>query len=197
MQGQRIVLATSNAGKLREFAALLAPLHLQVVSQQQLGISSAEETGTSFEENALLKARHASGVSSLPALADDSGLEVDGLQGEPGVYSARYAGPNASDAANLEKLLCELARRPDVARTARYRCVVAFVRSAEDAAPILAQGQWEGQITLSPKGTGGFGYDPAFIPAGFDCTVAEMSTAHKNQLSHRALALQALLAQLK
>src|SRR5690606_27378738 len=152
---RRVVLATGNAGKLREISALLAPRGFEIVSQAQLGIDGAEETGSTFEDNALLKARHAARAANLPALADDSGIEVDALGGRPGVHSARYAGPGADDAANNTLLLAELSGRPEGARTARYRCVIAFVRSADDAAPLLARGAWEGRIATTARGSGG------------------------------------------
>lgn len=194
---QVVVLATGNAGKQRELAALLRPLGFELVLQTQLGIASAEETGTTFVENALLKARHASRLAQLPALADDSGIEVDALDGRPGVWSARYAGPDASDAANNDKLLAELSGVPPARRTARYRCVIAFVASADDPAPLLAEGAWEGRIGETPRGAGGFGYDPLFWPQGLDVTAAEMPAADKNAVSHRGLALAALLAKLR
>ena len=187
----RVVLATANAGKEREFAALLQPLDIELVLQSALGIGSIDETGTSFEANALLKARHAAAVSGLPALADDSGLEVDALGGRPGVYSARYAGAGASDADNNALLIRELAQLPDEQRGARYRCVLALVRSAGHAAPLLTQGTWEGRIGRKAAGSGGFGYDAWFIPRGFDCTAAQLPLAEKNALSHRAVALHA------
>lgn len=192
----RAVLATGNAGKQREFAALLAPLGIEVLLQTTLGIAPAEETGTTFVANALLKARHAARESGLPALADDSGLEVDALDGRPGVWSARFAGPDATDAANNARLLAELAGVPAARRTARYRCVIAFVRSADDPAPVLAQGAWEGSIGEAPQGSGGFGYDPLFWPAGLDHTAAQMDPAAKNAVSHRGLALAELLRKL-
>jgi XTP/dITP diphosphohydrolase len=190
---RRVVLATGNAGKQREFAALLTPLGIEIVTQAALGIAPAEETGATFEENALLKARHAARVSGLPALADDSGIEVDALEGRPGVYSARYAGPDASDEDNNASLLAELIRVPDWERTARYQCVIAFVRSADDPAPLIARGTWEGRIATAPAGTGGFGYDPLFIPEGMAITAAQMSPEAKNAVSHRGKALAALL----
>jgi XTP/dITP diphosphohydrolase len=161
-----------------------------------LGIVPAEETGTTFEANALLKARHAAAQAGLPALADDSGLEVDALAGRPGVYSARYAGPAASDDDNNALLVRELAAVPEAQRTARYRCVLALVRAPDDPAPLLAEGSWEGRIALEPAGQGGFGYDPWFIPAGHSVTSAQLTAATKNALSHRGKALQALIARL-
>ena len=192
----RIVLATANPGKQREFAALLEPRGYQLVLQSELGIGSIEETGHTFEDNALLKARHAAAVAGLPALADDSGLEVDALGGRPGVWSARYAGLQATDAENNARLLRDLSAVPEAGRTARYRCVLALVRAGDDPRPLLAQGSWEGRIGLAPAGSGGFGYDPYFIPAGHNCTAAELSAAQKNALSHRGAALRDLVARL-
>lgn len=193
----KLVLASANAGKQREFAALLAPLGFETVLQSALGIDCIAETGTTFEANALLKARHAASRASLPALADDSGLEVDALGGRPGVWSARYAGDAASDADNNARLLAELAHVPPERRAARYRCVLALVRTAEDAAPLIASGSWEGRIATRPAGSGGFGYDPLFVPEGLAVTAAELPAARKNVLSHRAKALAALVAQLE
>ncbi len=193
----KLVLATANAGKQRELAALLGPLGVTLLLQSALGIDSIEETGATLEANALLKARHAARRSGLPALADDSGLEVDALEGRPGVRSARYAGPAATDQDNNARLLCELADVPPPRRGARYRCVLALVRSAEDEAPMIVSGSWEGRIAAAPSGGGGFGYDPLFVPEGHERTVAELPAAQKNALSHRGKALAALLAQLK
>jgi XTP/dITP diphosphohydrolase len=190
---RRVVLATGNAGKQRELAALLAPRGFELILQTSLGIEPAEETGETFSANALLKARHAAQASGLPALADDSGLEVDALGGRPGVWSARFAGPGASDEANNAKLLAELSGVPAPARTARFRCVIAFVRSADDKQPLLAVGTWEGVIAAAPRGTHGFGYDPLFVPLGLATSAAELSDAEKNSASHRAQALRALL----
>ncbi len=189
---RRVVLATGNAGKLREIAALLAPLAIEIIPQTQLGITSAEETGDTFEANALLKARHAARVSGLPALADDSGIEVDALGGRPGVWSARYAGPAATDAANNALLLQELAGVLPAGRTARYRCVIAYVRDADDPAPLVAGGSWEGTIASAAQGAGGFGYDPLFVPAGGTVTAAQLPPAAKNAVSHRGHALAEL-----
>jgi XTP/dITP diphosphohydrolase len=190
---RRLVLATGNAGKQREFAALLAPLQFEVVLQTELGIAAAEETGSTFEANALLKARHAAAAARLPALADDSGLEVDALGGRPGVWSARYAGQGATDAANNALLLHELVTVPEAGRRARYRCVIAYVRFAGDPAPLIASGDWEGHIAPAPAGEGGFGYDPLFIPAGLAISAAQMAPVDKNAISHRGKALAALL----
>ena len=190
----KVVLASGNPGKLRELAQLLAPHGIRMLPQSAFGLETPPETGTTFRENALLKARYASHRTGLPALADDSGIEVDALQGRPGVYSARYAGEGASDAQNLEKLLAELQSVPDGARAARYRCVMALVRGAHDPQPLLAEGTWQGQILRAPRGTGGFGYDPVFLPDGLDQTAAELPPAQKNALSHRGQALRALAA---
>lgn len=192
-----VVLASSNAGKLRELAAVLAPLDLELLPQESLGIPAPAETGATFLDNALLKARHAAQRAGLPALADDSGLEVDALGGHPGVWSARFAGAGASDADNLALLLQQLAARPGQARTARYQCVIVLVRHADDPAPLIARGTWEGSITEVPRGSGGFGYDPAFVPAGRRHTAAELSAADKNLVSHRGQALRALIAMLR
>ena len=162
----------------------------------RLGIRSPEETGTSFLANALLKARHAAALAHLPALADDSGLEVDALGGRPGVRSARFAGEHASDAQNLRHLLAELEDVPESWRQARYQCVIACVRSAADPAPLIASGTWEGHIAREPRGAGGFGYDPVFVPSGDSRTAAQLPAQEKNALSHRALALRALVASL-
>jgi XTP/dITP diphosphohydrolase len=193
---KRVVLASANPGKLRELGALLAPLGVELLAQRALGIESAEESGGSFRENALLKARHAARAAHLPALADDSGIEVDALGGRPGVWSARYAGEGASDAANLARLLTELAGVPEERRTARYRCVIAWVAPTDETPPIIAQGTWEGHIALTPRGSGGFGYDPAFIPSGETRTAAELPAEEKNRVSHRGLAARALVAAL-
>jgi XTP/dITP diphosphohydrolase len=190
---RRVVLATGNPGKQREFAALLAPRKFQVELQTALGIEPADETGRTFEANALLKARHAARAAGLPALADDSGLEVDALGGRPGVWSARFAGPGASDAANNALLLQELGKTPAAERRARYRCVIVWVDHHDDPAPLIAQGVWEGAIALEPAGEGGFGYDSLFIPDGLACTAAQLTPAAKNAVSHRARALADLL----
>jgi XTP/dITP diphosphohydrolase len=192
----RVVLATGNAGKQREFARLLQSRGYTLLLQTELGVEPIEETGDTFAANALLKARHAARCTGLPALADDSGLEVDALGGRPGVRSARYAGESATDSDNLALLLRELAGTPDERRGARYRCVLAFVREADDQHPLIAEGAWEGRIGRLPQGNGGFGYDPVFHPQGQPMSVAQMSAEAKNAVSHRGLALAALLAQL-
>jgi XTP/dITP diphosphohydrolase len=191
----RVVHATGNRGKLRELRALLADFALEVVPQAELGVPPVDETGASFAANALLKARHAARITGLPAIADDSGLEVDALGGRPGVHSARYAGATASDADNNARLLAELA---DVAepRLARYRCVIAWVAHADDPQPRLAEGSWQGAIARAPRGDGGFGYDPLFLVGDGTLTAAELPPDEKNRVSHRAQALRELVAQL-
>ena len=193
----RVVLASGNKGKLRELATLLAPFGFDVVAQNALGVETPPETGHTFAENALLKARYAAAATGLAALADDSGIEVDALQGRPGIYSARYAGEAASDQDNLNKMLAELRDVPASHRTARYQCVIAFVRTADDPAPILARGTWEGTLITHARGLGGFGYDPIFVPRGFERTAAELEPEEKNSLSHRGQALRALVTQLQ
>jgi XTP/dITP diphosphohydrolase len=188
-----VVLASSTAGKLREMSVLLAPLGFDLVVQSSLGIHSIEETGTTFMENALIKARHAARKAKLPAISDDSGIEVDALDGRPGVYSARFAGENATDQDNNRKLLSELHGVPAEFRQARYHCVIVFVRDANDPDPVFAHGTWEGQIATEPRGSGGFGYDPIFVPAGMHNTAAQLTPDKKNELSHRAQALRALV----
>ena len=192
----RVVLASSNPGKLRELAALLAPLSLTLIPQGALGIAAVPESGASFLANALLKARHAAQCARLAALADDSGLEVDALGRRPGVRSARFAGEGASDGDNLRQLLAELREVPPPRRQARYRCVIVLVRSAADAQPLIARGSWEGHIATAPRGGGGFGYDPVFVPLGEQRSAAELEPLEKNALSHRARALRALVAML-
>lgn len=189
---RELVLATGNAGKQRELEALLAGLRVTLRLQSEFGLSSAEETGLTFVENAILKARHAARETGLPALADDSGLEVDALAGAPGVYSARYAGPGASDRDNIEKLLDALSDVPDAGRNAAFRCVAVVLRHADDPAPIICAGHWPGRIAQAPAGSGGFGYDPVFRVAGYGVTAAELDAATKNAVSHRAQALAAL-----
>jgi XTP/dITP diphosphohydrolase len=194
---QRIVLATNNAGKLRELQALLQPLAMEVIAKSQFTQDEVAETGATFVANALLKARHAAGVSGLPAIADDSGIEVDALGGAPGIYSARYAGEAASDAENLHKLLREMIDVPDTQRAARYRCALVYVRSADDPAPIICEAAWEGVIARVPQGSGGFGYDPIFYVSALGRTAAEILPQEKNRISHRGKALQQLLADLR
>ena len=187
-----LVIASSNPGKTREFRELLADLPFDVVAQGDLGVTSPEETGSSFLENALLKARHAAKAAGAAAIADDSGLEVDALGGAPGIYSARYAGVGADDAANNAKLLAALEATPLHARSARYRCVLAFVAGDSDPAPLTAAGVWEGLIVDQPRGSAGFGYDPYFWLPELHRTAAELDPADKNRRSHRGAALRAL-----
>lgn len=193
----RVVLASSNRGKLGEFSALLAGTGLSVVSQGELGVPDAEETGLSFVENAILKARHAARHTGLVAIADDSGIEVDALNGAPGIYSARYAGAGAGDGANVAKLLRELAAVPAERRSARFRCLIVHLRHALDPTPLICQGTWEGRILFEPRGTNGFGYDPVFFVPTHDCSSAELPPEIKNRLSHRGQAMACLLAALR
>ena len=194
---QRVVIASGNQGKLAEFAELLAAWHSQVVPQASLGVIPAEETGDSFVENALLKAHAAAHQTLLPAIADDSGLEVDALDGAPGIYSARYAREGATDADNNRKLLAELEGVPTDRRTARYHCALVYLRHWQDPNPIICQATWEGLILDAPRGDGGFGYDPLFYLPDHDCTAAQLATGQKNRISHRGRAMAALLAALQ
>ena len=187
-----LVLASGNAGKLLELRAMLADLPLTVLPQRELGVDDVPETGTTFVENALIKARHASQVTGLPALADDSGLIVDALGGAPGLYSARYAGSPTDDAANNAKLLQALDGLPEARRTARFYAVIVLLRHADDPQPLIAEGSWEGRILDAPRGANGFGYNPVFLDPARGLTAAEMPPEQKNRISHRALALQAL-----
>jgi XTP/dITP diphosphohydrolase len=191
----RLVLASSNTGKLREFQRLLAPLGIEVIAQGDLNIPDADEPHATFVENALAKARHASRLARLPALADDSGVCVDALDGAPGVYSARYAGEPKSDVRNNAKLVAALAGVAD--RSAHYYCMLALTRHADDPEPILAEGRWQGEIVDTPRGTGGFGYDPHFLDVATGLTGAELPLEQKNSVSHRGLALRALIARLE
>jgi len=193
---ERIVLATGNAGKLREMREILAPWHVDVRALSEFTAAAADETGLTFVENALLKARFAARVSGLPAIADDSGLEVDALRGAPGIHSARFAGPAAADDANNALLLQELAATCDAGRTARYRCAMVFLRWPDDPAPVIAQAAWDGRIGREYRGTGGFGYDPLFLVDDGARTAAELTAADKNRRSHRGQALRALVAAL-
>jgi XTP/dITP diphosphohydrolase len=192
---QKIVLASGNPGKIREIQALLAD-H-PIVPQSDFSIGEAEETGTTFVENAIIKARHAALHSGLPAIADDSGLVVDALDGAPGVYSARYAGPGSSDLDNLQKLLRELDGVPEAQRGARFICVLVFMQHAADPTPVIAEGVWEGRIMTRPAGSNGFGYDPVFRVPTHGCASAELPPEVKNALSHRGQALRSLTAMLK
>lgn len=196
----RIVFASGNRGKLREVQRLLAAHDIEVLAQSALGVSEVAETGTTFRENSLIKSRHAAGVTGLPALADDSGLAVDALGGDPGVRSARYAGPDASDADNVDKLLVALDGVPAERRTAAFRCVASFVDPALDPAehpPLIGEGTWSGRILDARRGDGGFGYDPVFFDPAAGKSAAELDAAEKNATSHRGQALRALLASLE
>jgi XTP/dITP diphosphohydrolase len=191
-----LVLASGNVGKIREFQQLLTPLGWTLRAQSDFDTPEAAETGLSFVENAIIKARNAASYSGLPALADDSGLEVDALKGAPGIYSARYAGPENSDQANNQKLLAELAAVSPEQRTARFQCVLAFMRHDQDPTPLICQASWEGYIVDLPKGNNGFGYDPLFYIPALDCCSAQLAPEQKNKLSHRAKAMAILLKQL-
>ena len=188
------VLATSNRGKLRELKELLADTRLTLRAQDELGISNPEETAPTFVENALLKARHASRLAGMPAIADDSGLAVDALDGAPGVHSARFAGSQCSDADNVRRLLSLLEGVPQAQRAARFHCVVVALSGPSDPAPLIASGTWAGRIATAPAGAGGFGYDPVFIGGTLKVTAAEMTLEDKNRVSHRAQALHVLRA---
>jgi XTP/dITP diphosphohydrolase len=192
---KKLVLASSNPGKLREMESLLAPLGIEIVPQGRLGVAGADEPHASFVENALAKARHASRSSGLPALADDSGICVHALGGEPGVHSARFAGEPASDARNNEKLVRLLAQKAD--RRARYYCVIVLLRRADDPEPVVAEGSWAGEIVDAPRGENGFGYDPHFFLPDLGKTAAELDPKQKNLVSHRGKALRRLIAKLE
>jgi XTP/dITP diphosphohydrolase len=200
---QKVVLASSNAGKLRELQALLSPLALSVIAQSELGVGDAEETGLTFIENAIIKARHACALTGLPAIADDSGLAVDALGGAPGIYSARYAQvPDhikglERDQANNQKLLQALQGVADEQRSAQFHCVLVFMRHAGDPTPVVCHGQWHGNILHAEAGSGGFGYDPLFLVPAYGCSSAELPADTKNRLSHRAQASQLLLQALR
>jgi len=194
---QKIVLATGNKGKVAELSQLLAPLQLTIVPQTELGVTDADETGLTFIENAIIKARHAALTTGLPAIADDSGLAVDALAGAPGIYSARYAGEAASDNDNIVKLLSALENVPDAQRGAQFHCVLVYMRHAEDPTPLVCHGVWRGYITRAPAGSAGFGYDPVFFVPDEGCTSAQLPAERKQQLSHRAIALSQLLPLLK
>ncbi len=191
--GEKIVLASNNAGKVREINQLLASEQIEVVPQKAFNIPDAVEDGLSFVENAIKKARHAASLSGQPAIADDSGIEVDALSGAPGIYSARFAGADASDEENLQKLLERLADVPEAERSARFQCLMVYMRHAEDPTPLICQGTWEGRILFEPRGENGFGYDPIFYVPSHDCSSAELPAEVKNRLSHRGQALQKLL----
>ena len=191
-EGEAIVLASNNAGKVREINQLLDGTGIRVVPQGDFGVPEAEETGLTFVENAILKARNAAQHSGLPAIADDSGIEVDALHGAPGIHSARYAGPGSSDADNLGKLLHALESVPEAERGARFQCVLVYLRHASDPTPLICQGTWEGRILEAPRGENGFGYDPVFYVPTHGCSAAELDPAIKNDLSHRGQALRRL-----
>ena len=193
---EKIVLASNNPGKLREIQAVLSEERYQLVQQSEFNVSEVAETGTTFVENAIIKARHAAQHTGMPSLADDSGIEVDALQGAPGVYSARYAGKDADDQANNAKLLNALADVPDADRTARFQCVLVYMRHAKDPMPLICEGTWEGKIMVETKGPNGFGYDPLFYVPTHQCSSAELDPEEKNCISHRAQALQKLIAAL-
>ncbi|AEF04327.1 XTP/dITP diphosphatase [Alteromonas sp. KS69] len=188
---QKIVLASGNQGKVREFTSLFAEYGVDVIAQKELGVEDVPETGTTFVENAIIKARHAAKVTGLPAIADDSGLVVDALGGAPGIYSARFAGVNATDSDNIDKLLSELAGSDN--RKAHFFCTLVFMRHAGDPVPLVSQGKWEGEILKSREGDGGFGYDPVFNVPSHNCTAAQLDKAEKNRISHRGNALAILL----
>jgi len=191
-----VVLASNNPGKIKEFAEILGNIHLSIIPQSDLDVPEIEETGLSFVENAILKARTASLHSGLPALGDDSGLEVDILNGAPGVHSARYAGGGATKAtaeANRKKLLSDLIATSEEERTARFQCVLVLLKHAHDPSPLICHGTWEGRILFEPRGENGFGYDPIFYVSAYDCSAAELPTEVKNKISHRAMAVAKLI----
>ena len=190
-----LVLATGNPGKVNELANMLSPLNINVLPQSDFNVGEVAETGTTFVENAIIKARHAAKITGMPAIADDSGLEVDGLNGAPGVYSARFAGESASDQDNIDKLLNELADNPN--RKARFWCVLVLMRHADDPTPLICSASWEGEITQTQNGEGGFGYDPVLFVKEQNCTSAELTKAQKNAVSHRGQALKKLLLELQ
>ena len=191
---EKIVMASGNKGKLREIASLLEHLDVTVVPQSEYGVQDADETGTTFEENAVIKARHAAAATGLPAIADDSGLTVDALGGRPGVYSARYSGEGATDESNIDKLMDELDGVEE--RGAAFRCVACYVGS-EDAEPVFGNGEWRGEILTERRGDGGFGYDPVFLDPASGLASAELSASDKNARSHRGQALRALIEALE
>ncbi len=193
---QRIVLASNNSGKLKEFNDLLTEAGYEILPQRDFATPEIEETGLTFVENAILKARNAAAHSGLPAIADDSGIEVDALAGRPGIYSARFAGEGASDKDNLDKLLEALRDTADTERGARFQCLLVFMRHAEDPTPIICQGTWEGRILRDPRGENGFGYDPVFFIPKENASAAQISAESKNRLSHRGKALRQLLKRL-
>ena len=189
---KKIVLASNNKGKVREFGEMLSTLNMEVVPQATFNIEDADETGLTFVENAIIKARHASAIAGLPAIADDSGLEVDFLKGAPGIYSARYSGEGATDEKNLLKLLEALKDVPEEKRTARFQCVLVYMQHENDPTPLICQGTWEGVILTEPQGENGFGYDPIFYVPTHKCSSAQLNAEEKNKLSHRGQALNKL-----
>ena len=193
----KIVLASGNAGKVREINKLFADSGIEVVPQSDFDVPEVPETGTTFVENAIIKARHAAECTGLPAIADDSGIEVDALDARPGVYSARYAGEGASDEDNNNKMLEELKGVAEADRSARYQCLIVFMRSHTDPVPLITQGSWEGRILEAPQGDGGFGYDPIFFVPTHGCSGGELAPDEKNKISHRAQALNAMLDEFK
>jgi XTP/dITP diphosphohydrolase len=193
MSQQKIVLATGNKGKIRELNQMLAGLPYKVVSQSEFNVAEVPETGTTFVENAIIKARNAAAHTGLPAIADDSGIEVDALKGAPGIRSARFAGEDANDRKNTEKLLADIEDVPANQRSARFQCVLIYMRHAADPTPIICQGTWEGRITENPAGENGFGYDPVFFVPTENATAAQLDSAVKNRLSHRGQALTKLV----
>lgn len=193
----RIVVASGNAGKIREINQILSGLRIEAVPQTGFTVPDVEETGLTFVENAIIKARNAAQHTGIPALADDSGIEVDALNGEPGIYSARYAGKGASDKENLDKLLEELEQVPEAERTARFQCVMVYMAHDKDPTPIICQGTWEGRILFAPRGDNGFGYDPVFFVPTHECSAAELDSKTKNSLSHRGQALAKMLDALR
>ncbi len=190
---KKIILATGNKGKVRELGELLANFEMEVIPQTEFDVEEAEETGLTFVENAILKARNAAAHTGLPAIADDSGLEVDYLKGAPGIYSARYAGTDGNDPANNQKLLKALDGVPEAERSARFQCLMVYMEHAEDPTPLIAQGTWEGMILSAPQGDNGFGYDPLFFVPEQGCSSAELPAEVKNSLSHRGQALKKLV----
>ncbi|ABM17630.1 MULTISPECIES: RdgB/HAM1 family non-canonical purine NTP pyrophosphatase [Marinobacter] len=194
---RKLVIASNNKGKIAELTDLLAPLGLQPVAQGELGVSEAEEPAVTFVENAIIKARHAARVTGLPALADDSGLAVDALDGRPGVRSARFAGEEATDNDNVEALLAALKDTPEAERSAQFHCVLVYLRHADDPTPIICHGRWPGRILAEPRGQGGFGYDPVFLVPEHGCSAAELTREQKGRISHRGRALASLLDQLR
>ena len=194
---RKLVIASNNKGKIAELTDLLAPLGLQPVAQGELGVSEAEEPAVTFVENAIIKARHAARVTGLPALADDSGLAVDALDGRPGVRSARFAGEEATDNDNVEALLAALKDTPEAERSAQFHCVLVYLRHADDPTPIICHGRWPGRILAEPRGQGGFGYDPVFLVPEHGCSAAELTREQKGRISHRGRALARLLDQLR